>query len=157
MLISINNVYNNDVYCIISLDLINNLTTFLTFLVQIVLSVLVAVVAPSFGSLLPYAYGGAPIGPDGSVLDTPEVAAAKAAHFSQYAYEAARNTLGYTGYAYVPAAYHATPIVAYHAISYGAAPLGADGRVVDTPEVALAKAAHFNAHAQVNTWQSSQL
>lgn len=33
-------------------------------------------------------------------------------------------------------------------VFYGYAPLGSDGRVIDTPEVAQAKAAHFAAHAQ---------
>lgn len=32
--------------------------------------------------------------------------------------------------------------------TYGYAPLGPDGRVIDTPEVARAKAAHLTAHAQ---------
>lgn len=77
-----------------------------------------------------------PVGP----ADTPEVARAKAAHLATQAYEAARNTLGY-GYAPALAVY--AP-----AITYGA-PIGADGRVVDTPEVAQAKAAHLAAHAQV--------
>lgn len=42
----------------------------------------------------PYAYGfgyGAPIGPDGRVVDTPEVAKAKAAHLAAHAQEAAKN------------------------------------------------------------------
>ncbi|XP_071632209.1 uncharacterized protein [Temnothorax longispinosus] len=85
---------------------------------------------------------GVPLGPDGKVLDTPEVAQAKAAHLATQAYEAARNTLGY---GYVPAIY--APAIYAPAITYGA-PIGADGRVVDTPEVAQAKAAHLAAHAQ---------
>lgn len=60
-------------------------------------------------------------------------------HLATQAYEAARNTLGYR---YTPLAVYAP------AITYGA-PIGADGRVVDTPEVAQAKAAHLAAHAQV--------
>jgi len=39
-------------------------------------------------------------------------------------------------------------IVAPASYPYGYAPLGPDGRVIDTPEVAQAKAAHFVAHAQ---------
>jgi len=85
---------------------------------------------------------GVPLGSDGKILDTPEVARAKAAHLATQAYEAARNTLGY---GYVPAAALA---VYAPAITYGA-PIGADGQVVDTPEVAQAKAAHLAAHAQV--------
>lgn len=66
------------------------------------------------------------------------MAQAKAAHLATQAYEAARNTLGYA------------PALAIYApaITYGA-PIGADGRVIDTPEVAQAKAAHLAAHAQV--------
>ncbi|XP_036148350.1 cuticle protein 2 isoform X2 [Monomorium pharaonis] len=84
-------------------------------------------------------YFGVPLG---RVLDTPEVAQAKAAHLATQAYEAARNTLGYR---YAPAVY--APAIYAPAITYGA-PIGADGRVVDTPEVAQAKAAHLAAHAQ---------
>lgn len=84
---------------------------------------------------------GVPIGPDGKILDTPEVAQAKATHLAIQAYEAARNTLGYR---YVPTVAVYSPAIA----SYGA-PIGADGRVIDTPEVAQAKAAHLAAHAQV--------
>ncbi|PBC26971.1 hypothetical protein APICC_00995 [Apis cerana cerana] len=80
-------------------------------------------------SVIPYSYL--------EVLDTPEVAQAKAAHLATQAYEAARNTLGY---AHVPALIHVyTPV--------SGAPLGADGNVIDTPEVAEAKAAHLTAHA----------
>lgn len=38
-----------------------------------------------------YAYNYAPLGPDGRVIDTPEVAQAKAAHLAAYAQAAARN------------------------------------------------------------------
>lgn len=41
----------------------------------------------------PYAYGfdyGAPLGPDGRVVDTPEVAEAKAAHLAAHAQQAAK-------------------------------------------------------------------
>lgn len=110
------------------------------FLLQIVLFALCAIVAatPTYST-----YHVGVLGPDGKVLDTPEVAQAKAAHLATQAYEAARNTLGY---GYVPALY--APAVYAPAITYGA-PIGADGRVVDTPEVAQAKAAHLAAHAQV--------
>lgn len=43
-------------------------------------------------SSVPYAYRfgyGAPLGPDGRVVDTPEVAAAKAAHLAAHAQQAA--------------------------------------------------------------------
>ncbi|KAL6257500.1 hypothetical protein P5V15_011070 [Pogonomyrmex californicus] len=92
--------------------------------------------------IYPTYHVGIPLGPDGKVLDTPEVAQAKAAHLATQAYEAARNTLGY---GYAPALY--APAVYAPAITYGA-PVGTDGRVVDTPEVAQAKAAHLAAHAQ---------
>ncbi|KAG7212362.1 hypothetical protein KM043_012683 [Ampulex compressa] len=98
----------------------------------------VAMAAP--GYVVPAYHLGVPLAYDGRVLDTPEVAHAKATHLATQAYEAARNTLGY---AYVPALAH----VYAPAITYGA-PIGPDGRVVDTPEVAHAKAAHLAAHAQ---------
>ncbi|XP_029155515.1 uncharacterized protein LOC114928464 [Nylanderia fulva] len=104
---------------------------------QIVLSALCAI-ATAQSAYLAY-HTGVPLGPDGKILDTPEVAQAKAAHLATQAYEAARNTLGYR---YAPALAIYAP-----AITYGA-PIGADGRVVDTPEVAQAKAAHLAAHAQ---------
>ncbi|XP_043602062.1 cuticle protein 18.7-like isoform X3 [Bombus pyrosoma] len=87
--------------------------------------------------VIPYSYLRVPLAYDGHVLDTPEVAQAKAAHLATQAYEAARNTLSY---AHVPA------LLRVYAPAPGA-PIGADGRVVDTPEVAQAKAAHLTAHA----------
>ncbi|XP_053981505.1 cuticle protein 18.7-like [Hylaeus volcanicus] len=92
-----------------------------------------------YGSPITY---GAPIGADGRVIDTPEVADAKAAHLAAHALEAAKK-LGM--YPYGALAYSSIP----YAYKYGyGAPLGPDGRVIDTPEVAEAKAAHFAAHAQ---------
>lgn len=82
-----------------------------------------------------WAHGAAPLGPDGRVVDTPEVAHAKAAHL------AAKAAAGGHG-AWGPAAEWG-----HGAWAHGAAPLGHDGRVVDTPEVAHAKAAHFAAKA----------
>ncbi|CAL7942023.1 unnamed protein product [Xylocopa violacea] len=91
----------------------------------------------------------APLAQDGRVIDTPEVAHAKAAHLAAYAAEAAKATsLGYNDGAYEEyegpygaaagqALYHGPP-----------APLAHDGRVIDTPEVAHAKAAHLAAHAE---------
>lgn len=85
----------------------------------------------------------APLAHDGRVVDTPEVAHAKKAHLAAYAAEAARTAhhgynMGGHDYqgAYHSGAYHGPP-----------APLGHDGRVVDTQEVAHAKAAHLAAHA----------
>lgn len=113
---------------------------FFSFL-QIVLFAFCAIAAakPAYSTY----HVGVVFAPDGKILDTPEVAQAKAAHLATQAYEAARNTLGYR---YVPALY--APAIYAPAITYGA-PIGADGRVVDTPEVAQAKAAHLAAHAQV--------
>ncbi|KAG7212364.1 hypothetical protein KM043_012685 [Ampulex compressa] len=99
----------------------------------------------------PYAaYHGppAPLAHDGRVIDTPEVAHAKAAHLAAYAAEAAKSA--HHGY---PALYSGVVYNAYHAPSHNAyhgppAPLAHDGRVVDTPEVAHAKAAHLAAHAE---------
>lgn len=128
---------------------------------------------------------GAPLGHDGRVVDTPEVAHAKAEHDAAHAHEKvalaaeAAKSADHESHHYTPAL-HAEPTVvtSYHskvyssvpvALSYAsypaalpvhdtiapvayaklvpAAPLGADGRVVDTPEVAHAKAAHAAAHA----------
>lgn len=108
--------------------------SFSTFNLQIILATIcsAAIAEPGYvRSVIPYSYL--------EVLDTPEVAQAKAAHLATQAYEAARNTLGY---AHVPALIHVyTPV--------SGAPLGADGNVIDTPEVAEAKAAHLTAHALV--------
>lgn len=49
------------------------------------------------------------------------------------------------GHGYGALTYSYSPVYAYGYAS--AAPLGHDGRVIDTPEVAHAKAAHLAAHA----------
>lgn len=91
----------------------------------------------------------ATVGPDGRVQDTPEVAAAKAAHAAaqfneriNLANEAARSS----GTIVTAAPAVAVPLVASNAVVVPAAPIGPDGRVQDTQEVAVAKAAHANAH-----------
>ncbi|XP_057319678.1 cuticle protein 18.7-like [Microplitis mediator] len=78
---------------------------------------------------------GAPIGFDGKVVDTPEVALAKAEHAAAHINE--RLSHGAAGSVALP--------VAKFDLS-GGAPIGVDGRVVDTPEVAFAKAEHAAAH-----------
>ncbi|XP_003702741.3 uncharacterized protein LOC100875742 [Megachile rotundata] len=85
---------------------------------------------------------GATVGPDGRVQDTPEVAAARAAHAAaqineriNLANEAARSS----------GALLTGPSLAVPLLVRGA-PIGPDGRVQDTPEVAVAKAAHAAAH-----------
>ncbi|CAD1473685.1 unnamed protein product, partial [Heterotrigona itama] len=95
----------------------------------------------------PAALQAATVGPDGRVQDTAEVAAAKAAHAAaqinervNLANEAARSSA--TLVAAGPAAAVAVPL----AVAVPGAPLGPDGRVQDTPEVAAARAAHVNAH-----------
>ncbi|XP_046743047.1 cuticle protein 18.7-like [Diprion similis] len=158
----------------------------------IVFSALVAVALAKPGGLLhgvshgayvaPLAYAhlvaGAPTGPDGRVVDTPEVAHAKAEHAAAQvnervtlAREASKNYVAgvvpaYPAYpAYSAYSAYSAPALAYGKVysgvapvvsAYGAyapsvaygAPLSLDGRVVDTPEVAVAKAAHFAAHAE---------
>lgn len=106
----------------------------------------------------------APLAHDGRVVDTPEVEHAKAAHF--HAFHEALSKVKHYGGGYeggygggdlgggiggghggdhghhevhhyeAPHGYHGPP-----------APLGKDGRVIDTAEVAHAKAAHFHAYA----------
>ena len=105
---------------------------------------------------------GAPIGLDGRVVDTPEVALAKAEHSAAHINEKiehsneALKTADYISYAAAPVAI-ASPFVATSYSSgfvaplplkytAGGAPIGIDGRVVDTPEVSLAKAEHAAAH-----------
>lgn len=79
--------------------------------------------------------GGAPLGPDGRVVDTPEVASAKADHAAAQQNErvnlAQQEARAAAGPPNDPS---------------DGAPVGPDGRVVDTNEVALAKAQHANAH-----------
>merc|ERR1712168_1680749 len=92
---------------------------------------------------------------DGFLLDTPEVAAAKANHFALYnqaAHAAAAAPdvdVHYDGYAhadYAPHAYHAA---APHHGYYGYIPtVTHDGFLLDTPEVAAAKANHFALYNQ---------
>ncbi|XP_057319680.1 cuticle protein 2-like isoform X1 [Microplitis mediator] len=108
-----------------------------------------------------FAHGAAaPLGPDGRVVDTPEVAATKAAHLAALAEASARAPQGPADYDHHDGAYHDAwnaPNPAYAPAHLGPryhgppAPLGPDGRVVDTPEVQAAKAHHFalfNAAAQ---------
>ncbi|OAD57423.1 hypothetical protein WN48_01974 [Eufriesea mexicana] len=91
----------------------------------------------------------ATVGPDGRLQDTPEVAAAKAAHAAaqineriNLANEAARSSA--TLVTATPTV--TVPLVASNAVVVPGAPIGPDGRVQDTPEVAVAKAAHATAH-----------
>ena len=105
-----------------------------------------------------YPYPAAPNGAPQPVADTPEVAAAKAAHFAAYnaAASAAAASPGYGpsapayGGAYPGAApgYGAPYGAPGYGAPYGAAPPLVNGVPADTPEVAAAKAAHFAAHAQ---------
>lgn len=87
---------------------------------------------------------------NGHVQDTPEVAAAKAAHFSEYAVAAARSAAvpvlpyfnaGYPVYASQSPAYYAKTEVL------------PNGYLADTPDVAQAKAAHFAEYAKVASRQ----
>ncbi|CAH2986265.1 unnamed protein product [Chilo suppressalis] len=87
------------------------------------------------------------------LLDTPEVAHAKAAHLAAHAQAStvhgAWAPAAGAGYSGGPGGYAAGHYGAPAAglIKYGPAPLAHDGRVVDTPEVAHLKAAHAAAHA----------
>ncbi|KAJ8687682.1 hypothetical protein QAD02_023476 [Eretmocerus hayati] len=91
----------------------------------------------------------APLGPDGRVVDTPEVAAAKAAHLAAFSRLAASHlSPGNSKYPSDPS-YFSTR-VEHGPYDYRGppAPLAKDGRVVETPEVARAKAAHLAAFGQ---------
>lgn len=100
-------------------------------------------------------YAGPPahvqLSPDGKfLLDTPEVAHAKAAHAAAHAQASTSHGAwapagGYiAGPAYGAGAHYGAPAAGL--LKYGPAPLAHDGRVVDTPEVAHLKAAHIAAH-----------
>lgn len=100
---------------------------------------------------------GAPIGLDGRVVDTAEVSLAKAEHAAAHvnekinlAQEAARSAdvLAYVAPANVAVIGRAQLVepVAVATKPVAGAPIGLDGRVVDTPEVALAKAEHAAAY-----------
>lgn len=85
------------------------------------------------------------------MVETPEVAHLKAAHLEAYAKAAARA--GYGGYGGGEEGgddgHH--PHVIYQSPGHykgPPAPLGKDGRVVDTPEVAHAKLAFLAAHSK---------
>ncbi|CAB3220420.1 unnamed protein product [Arctia plantaginis] len=84
------------------------------------------------------------------LLDTPEVAHAKAAHAAAHAQASSAHgawapAAGYNaGPAYAAGAHYGAPGAGLY--KYGPAPLAHDGRVVDTPEVAHLKAAHIAAH-----------
>lgn len=135
-----------------------------SFHFQIVLSALVAaasarpglLVAPQVAALatpltITKLVPGAPIGLDGRVVDTPEVALAKAEHAAAHINERinlaqeslkSADAIAITG----PLVASSVEPIAVAAKIVPAAPLGPDGRVVDTPEVALAKAEHAAAH-----------
>lgn len=126
-----------------------------------VLIVLSAVLACAFAnSPLFYAnlVPGAPIGVDGRVVDTAEVALAKAEHAAAHinerinlaaeAVKSAHHVLAYiapSNAAVVDNVQLVQPVAVTTKLVPGA-PIGPDGRVVDTPEVALAKAEHAAAH-----------
>ncbi|XP_011310451.1 cuticle protein 18.7 [Fopius arisanus] len=89
---------------------------------------------------------GAPLGVDGRVVDTPEVSLAKAEHAAAHLNEQLRSTspiATYTSPIIAPAIVSPLPVITK---AQSGAPIGLDGRVVDTPEVALAKAEHAAAH-----------
>lgn len=131
---------------------------------QVILSTVVAISTARYGcqagTAPSYVYQGppAPLAQDGTVLDTPEVAQAKAAHLAAHAAALARASNGhahqvqhdqgqYAGYneedtgAYkdsnTQAQYNHQPHVQTQTYHGPAAPLAHDGRVVDTPEVGI--------------------
>ncbi|XP_017794074.1 PREDICTED: cuticle protein 18.7-like [Habropoda laboriosa] len=105
---------------------------------------------------------GAPIGLDGRVVDTPEVALAKAEHAAAHinerislaneAVKSADQVITLTS----PVLAGGIEPIALAAKLVPSAPLGPDGRVVDTPEVALAKAEHAAAHINEKLEQAAK-
>nr|XP_024219047.1 uncharacterized protein LOC106690840 [Halyomorpha halys] len=107
-----------------------------------------------------YHYGAAPLNPDGTVAETPEVRAAAAVHasyvakqFSDLAHQEALALSAGPGegegayYSGQWAGHVVAPYAGHYAGYWPAAPLNADGTVAPTPEVAAATAAHLAAHA----------
>ncbi|XP_031830390.1 uncharacterized protein LOC116426067 isoform X1 [Nomia melanderi] len=98
----------------------------------------------------------APLAPDGRVMDTPEVAEAKSAHLAAHARAASKASEFYELDVFDGRKnlVYLTPLrVTYNYPSSNGyrgpfAPLGADGRVIDTPEVMRAREAHMKAHAR---------
>ncbi|XP_011310492.1 uncharacterized protein [Fopius arisanus] len=140
-----------------------NSTKMFRFILPLGCLIAVALGEPQWGYGAPYAghHGAAPLGADGRVVDTPEVQAAKASHLAALADASAR-----VGAPHAPGAYGApagawnpgwngAPAPYAHGAQYATryhgppAPLGPDGRVVDTPEVAAAKAHHFSLYNAV--------
>lgn len=89
------------------------------------------------------------------MLDTPEVAVAKAEHAAAHLNERLKLADEAARSGGVPSSSQATVtlkqpsllVAAPASVLVPGAPLGPDGRVVDTPEVAVAKAAHAAAQA----------
>ncbi|KYN07775.1 hypothetical protein ALC62_01286 [Cyphomyrmex costatus] len=125
---------------------------------QTVLSTILACAFASSPLILTKLVPGAPIGLDGRVIDTAEVSLAKAEHAAAHinekinlAAEAVKSAdvLTYvapSNVALVENSAHLVQPVAVAAKLTPGAPIGLDGRVVDTPEVTLAKAEHAAAH-----------
>ncbi|KAG9432168.1 hypothetical protein HZU67_06814 [Apis mellifera carnica] len=101
----------------------------------------------------------APLAEDGTVIDTPEVAALKAARLAELAEAEARAYKFAQEYkpevqGQVVAASLVASTIAYEDREYiqsyrgPQAPLTSDGMVMDTPEVAHARAAHLALHAE---------
>ncbi|KOX68136.1 hypothetical protein WN51_07109 [Melipona quadrifasciata] len=104
---------------------------------------------------------GAPLGLDGRVVDTPEVTLAKAEHAAAHINE--RINLANEALKSADLIAYAAPVLATRVEPLAAAakivppaPLGPDGRVVDTPEVALAKAEHAAAHINEKLEQAAR-
>lgn len=153
-----------NVFNLINLTYANNIHSTFNIHFQIILSALVAatsarpglLVAPQVAALatpltITKLVPGAPIGLDGRVVDTPEVALAKAEHAAAHINERinlAQETLKSADAIAITGPLVASSVepIAVAAKIVPAAPLGPDGRVVDTPEVALAKAEHAAAH-----------
>lgn len=87
---------------------------------------------------------GTQVGTNSGVLDSPEIVAARVDERTGVANEAARSVIG----SRLLQGRQSSSLVRDDTspILMPSAPLGADGRVVDTPEVAAAKAAHAAAH-----------
>lgn len=113
--------------------------------------------SPSYGGI--HEYGPAPLAHDGSVIDTADVAHAKAEHYAAHAKAAGASAHhNYAAHAWAPAPAAWAPEEPSHDsyIPKWNGPLAHielthDGKYVrDTPEVAHARAEHLSAHAHAH-------
>ncbi|XP_063978969.1 uncharacterized protein LOC135163448 [Diachasmimorpha longicaudata] len=125
----------------------------------VIFPLLIASISASIEHIGPYGYRGppAPLSNDGRVIETPEVAHARAAHLAAYAVAAQASIRAPPSDSGSDLLLNKDDTSESSDVSSSEpftsawdepAPLGEDGRVVDTTEVSRVKAAHLAAHAE---------